>query len=259
MKSTVRGIARWMVRLIAVFLVLAALYVGVIVFPTPLFEHAARFGDYRVYSDEPIPAGFGSVIEQAARRLHAMEHEPRSPPPRIYLCESRKRYAFFAFLLRMNPESLAIGLSTANQMFVSMSRVREFEEQNGGLFRHTRFEGIPAEVIAHEVAHFRSVRALGYRADAAQPVWKREGWAEYQANVATIREDPNYDLGDRIDLLLDDRHWRSRHDAARNQWEWQLLVEFLGEVRGYRLADLIRNEVTRHSTREQMLRWYRER
>ena len=42
-------------------------------------------------------------------------------------------------------------------------------------------------VIAHEIAHFNSVHALGYRAHLAQPVWKSEGWAEYQANVAAIR------------------------------------------------------------------------
>jgi hypothetical protein len=41
--------------------------------------------------------------------------------------------------------------------------------------------------------------------------------------------------------------------------EWQLLVEFLGEVRGYRLADLSRDEVTQFSAREQMMDWYRNR
>jgi hypothetical protein len=141
-------------------------------------------------------------------------------------------------------------------MFVSMSRVQEFAVSNQGRLRHTRFEGNPAEVIAHEIAHFNSVEALGYRAHLAQPVWKSEGWAEYQANIAAMRDDSAYDLGERIDLLLDDRHWRAGHDVARDLWEWQLLVEYLGEVEGYRLADLVRDEVTKSAVRQRMLAWH---
>jgi hypothetical protein len=253
----VRQIGKWSLRLALALVALAVLYVATLVFPTSLFAYEARFDDYRVYSDEPIPADFGRVIEEAARRVGAMEHELDRAAPRVYLCNSRKRYDFFAFLARMNPESLAIGLSVANEMFVSMTRVREFEAQNRGRLRHTRFEGNPAEVVAHEIAHFNSVRALGFRAHLAQPVWKSEGWAEYQANVATIRADPTYDLGERIDRLLDD-DWSGRRGVARELWEWQLLVEFLGEVKGLRLADLIRDDVTMSSAREQMMAWHRE-
>jgi hypothetical protein len=230
-----------------------------VVFPTPLFAHDARFGDYRVYSDEPIPDEFGRVIDDAARRVAAMEHEPYRGAPRVYLCNSRGRYDFFAFLLRKNSESLAIGLTVANEMFISMSRVREFREQNRGLLRHTRFEGNSAEVIAHEIAHFNSVRALGFREHVAQPVWKSEGWAEYQANISAIRDDPDYDLVERIEWLLEDRYWGDKHSVARDLWEWQILVEFLGEVKGYRLADLSRDEVTLFSAREQMMNWYENR
>jgi hypothetical protein len=259
MSTTARAVGKWSLRVFLALSALAALYVGVIVFPTPLFAHEARFGEYRVYSDEPIPTEFGRVIDDAARRVGAMEHEPYRAAPRIYLCNSRKRYDLFASLLRMNPESLAIGLSAPNEMFVSMSRVREFAEMNRGRLRHTRFEGNPAEVIAHEIAHFNSVRALGFREHVAQPVWKSEGWAEYQANLSAIHDDPDYDLAERIQRLLDDHYWGDKHGVARNMWEWQILVEFLGEVRGYRLSDLSRDEVTQSSARDQMMDWYQNR
>lgn len=241
------------------FLAVAALYLTTLAVPTPLFAHKARFGDYRVYSDEPIPADFGEVIAETKRRAEAMEHEPGSASPRVYLCGSRKRYAFFAFLTRKSPESLAIGLSVAHSMFVSMRRIEEFAARNRGLLRHTRFEGNPAGVIAHEIAHFNSIRTLGYRAHLAQPVWKSEGWAEYQANVAAIRDDPAYDLGQRIDLLLDDRYWTVGHSPARDLWEWQLLVEYLGERQGYGLAELSNADVTLLAVRERMLSWYEDR
>ena len=196
MKTTLRTVGKWSLRIFLILAAVAALYVGMLVFPTPLFAHDARFLDYRIYSDEPIPADFSRVIDAVAQRVGAMEHGSVRTAPRVYLCNSRKRYAFFAFLLRMNQESLAIGLAMPNEMFLSMSHVREFAEKNGGLLRHTRFEGNPAEVIAHEIAHFNSIDALGFREHVAQPRWKSEGWAEYQANISAIRADPEYDLAE---------------------------------------------------------------
>jgi len=252
-----RKIVRWALRFSLVLLVFVALYVVMLMFPTPLFAHARTFNGYRVYSNEPIPDDFESVIEELDRRLQAMEHDPPEASQRIYLCGA-KTYAFFMFLLRKNPEALAAGLTVANESFVSVDRVRLFAEQNRGLLRHTRFEGNLAEVVAHEIAHFNSVHALGYRPHLRQPLWKSEGWAEYQANLAAIRADPGYDLRGRIDVLQDGSYWGRRHGAARYLWESQLLVEFLGEVEGYRLADLVREDVTEESTRKRMMEWYRE-
>lgn len=256
MRPSRRTIARWALRLLLAAVVAAVAYVAVIVFPSPLFAHEATFGTYRVYSDEVIPPGFDRVIDDLDRRLHAMEHAPPEASQRIYLCGPRS-YAMFAFLLRKDPDSLAIGVSAANGSFVSLERVRLFAARNRGRFRHSRFEGNLAEVVAHEVAHFNSVHALGYRAHLGQPMWKSEGWAEYQANLAAIRADPGYDLVRRVDLLLDDRVWGRGSGIARSLWESQLLVEYLGEIEGYRLEDLVEETVTETGTRRRMLAWYR--
>jgi hypothetical protein len=81
--------------------------------------------------------------------------------------------------------------------------------------------------------------------------------SRFQANIAAIRADPDYDLRWRIDLLLYDGYWGEDYGLARRSWESQLLVEYLGEVEDYRLADLVREEVTEASTRERMLARYR--
>ncbi len=234
------------------------MYSALVFVPGPLFAHSDRFGTYRVYSDGPLPDDIESVVADLEARIRAMEHAPPDASQRIYLCGPRK-YAFFALLLRKSPESLAIGVSVANETFVSIERVRLFAEKNRGVLRHTRFEGDLAEVVAHEIAHFNSVRALGYRAHLRQPLWKSEGWAEYQANLAAIRADPGYDLGHRIGVLLDDAFWGGRHTTARFLWESQLLVEYLGEHEGYRLEDLVREELTDTSAGDRMMRWYRDR
>jgi len=259
MKLGMRRIAKWAIRLLLVLFAVGLVYVGILVFPSPLFAHSESYGTYRVYSTEPIPADFDRVIEDLDRRLQAMEHAPPEASQRIYLCGPRK-FAFFAFLLRKNPITLAIGLTVANESFVSLDRVRLFATRNRGVLRHTRFEGNLAEVVAHEIAHFNSVHAIGFRRHLGQPLWKSEGWAEYQANLAAIHADPDYDLGHRVEQLLNDSHWGGRHyGLARRLWEYQLLVEFLGEVKGYRLTDIVSDEVTEAATREQMMAWYRER
>lgn len=257
MKRTVRRVWKLALGLVLAALAVVTTYVAVLVFPTPLFAHKARFGGYRVYSDEAIPAGFSSVIDEAAWRIREMEPGSDRPNARVYLCNSPRRFSFFAFLTRMNPESLAINLSVPNLMFVSMGRVERFRVENAAVLRHTRFEGNPAEVIAHEVAHFHSIEALGFRAHLAQPVWKSEGWAEYQANLAAIRADSTYDLAARIDQLLDARYWATASRPARDQWEWQLLVEYLGGIEDYRLSDLVRADVTRDQARARMMSWHR--
>lgn len=257
MRRTGRRLSKRLFWLVAGVLAVMASYVLLLAFPTPLFAHAARFDGYRVYSDEAIPAGLARVIEEAAWRVEAMEPGSHRPAPRVYLCNSQRRYAFFAFLARKSPESLAIGLSVANSMFVSVGRVERFRTENAGRLRHTRFEGNLAEVIAHEIAHFYSVEALGYRAHLAQPWWKSEGWAEYQANLAAIRDDPTYDLAARIDRLFDAR-FSAAPGLARDLWESQLLVEYLGGIEGYRLEDLIETEVTRDFARDRMMSWHRQ-
>lgn len=256
MRFAAGRIGKFSLILLLVLLASIFLYVVTLAYPSPLFAYEASFGGYRIYSDEPIPTDMARVIEDTARRVEAMEHIPSRSSHRVYLCNSPERYAFFAFLTRKSAESLAIGLNVANETFVSMSRVREFAAKNQGALRHTRFEGNLAEVIAHEIAHFHSVRALGYRVHLAQPPWKSEGWAEYQANIAAIRADSTYDLRGRIEMLFDGGYW-SGSGFARDLWEWQLLVEFLGEVKGYRLADLVRADVTMSSVQEQMMNWYR--
>ena len=258
MKRTVRRGRRgrkWLLRWALAALVVITLYIAALVFPQPLFAHQASIGPFRVYSDAALPSGLDSVIEEAAWRIRIMEPEAGRPGARIYLCNEPRRYRLFAFLTRKSSESLAIGLSATNSIFVSVDRVERFRETNAGVLRHTRFEGRLAEVIAHEVAHFASVRALGYRAHLAQPVWKSEGWAEYQANLATTLSDPSYDLAERIDQLLDHRYWTASPGPSRDLWEWQLLVEYLAGVEGHSLTDLIRDDLTLESARSRMMAW----
>jgi hypothetical protein len=259
MTGRLRRIGAWTLRGLLVVLILLTLYVLVVYYPNPLFSYRAEFGNYRVYSDQPIPADLARVIEDAKAREAAMEGYRPGRTRRVFLCQSPRRYALMARLVRKSPQALAMGLSLPKNIFLSATRIRQFAARNRGVFEHSRFEGNMAEVIAHEVAHFHSVRGLGFWDHIVQPLWKSEGWAEYQANAVHTRREGLHGLARRVDLLLNDAHWDPNHPLARRMYEWDLLVEYLGEVEGLGLADLADEGTTESRARDAMMGWYRSR
>ena len=122
--------------------------------------------------------------------------------------------------------------------------------------RHSRYEGNLAEVIAHEIAHFNVVERLGYRAAIDVPMWKSEGYAEHQANLATIRADTSYSFVERIDLLQNIEFWGAVDSMGRLLFESHLLVEFLADHQGIGLEELYDPATTEGAARDAMLRWY---
>lgn len=250
---------RWAVGVLFVLLATAALYVAILVYPTPLFAHHQRIGDFHVHSDRPPSLDVEALVADVAERLNAFEDRSGSGSYRIYLCRDSRRYGLFARLAHRTPRAQAIGLFAPGNIFVSMPRLAEFAAHQGGLFAHSRFSGSPGFAIAHEIAHFRVIDRLGLDASRSLPEWKSEGWTDYQANLAGIRHDPDYDLARRIDLLDDPRYWADPRLRARRFFAWQLLVEYLAEVRGYRFEEIIRPAVTESETRTQMRAWRRGR
>ena len=248
---------RWAVGVLLVLLAMAALYVGVLVYPAPLFAHHQRIGAFRIHSDQVPSVDVEELLAEVAERLATMEHESRGKTYKVYLCHSLRRYSFFARLTRRTPSSQAIVLSIPGNIFVSMPRLAELAAHQGDLFAHSRFEGNLAFAIAHEVAHSRVVDNLGLDPSRSLPAWKSEGWADYQASLAGIRRDPDYDLAQRIDLLDDPEHWQNPQLRARHLYAWQLMVEYLAEVRSFGFEDLSRSSVTESETWEQMYAWRR--
>jgi hypothetical protein len=90
------------------------------------------------------------------------------------------------------------------------------------------------------------------------PVWKSEGYAEYQANIAATRADETYDFSARVDLLLDDNFWGRGNSVARHLYRWHLLVEYLATEKGMGLDDLVEEGVSEEGVYRDMLAWHRE-
>jgi hypothetical protein len=254
-----RTLGKWTLRVVVLLLLVVALYVAFLAYPAPLFAHKQTFGEFTVHSGRPLPDDFARTIEDARERIAAMAHASPGEKCRVFICDTERLYSVFARLTRRAPNSLAIGLSVLGNMYLNEPKIQRFAAAGPGVIRHSRYEGNVAEVIAHEIAHFNMVGKLGYRRAMGLPFWKSEGYAEYQANLASTRDDGTYDFVKRIDLLLDDSFWGYGGSVARTLYEWHVLVEFLGDVKGIGLEGLEDPAITESSTRREMLAWYNQR
>lgn len=256
MKSPSGKAGKWLLRVVLLLLLPVAIDVAILAFPAPLFAHRQEFDEFTIYAQHPITDRYDQTIAETRTRIAAMENARPGARCRIFLCDSEKLYALFAFLTRRTANSLAIGMSWLGNVYVNQTKVQRFAAANHLGIRHCRFEGNLAEVIAHEVVHFNLVKSLGYRRALRLPVWKSEGYAEYQANLAVTRVDIAYDFSERIELWLDEQAWGGKDSFARRLFGWHLLVEFLAEVKVMGLEDLTQEAVTEASARRELLAWY---
>ena len=256
-RNWLRSTGKWLARAVLVLLLLLALDIAILAFPSPLFAHKQNFGEFTVYANHAIPDECGDIVEEARQRIQAMERPRPGASYRVYICGNQRLYSLFAFLTRRGADSLAIGLSTLGNMYLNETKIRRFAAANHADIRHSRFEGNFAEVIAHEIVHFNMVESLGFRAALKLPVWKSEGYAEYQANLATSRMDSTYSLPGRIEVLLNDAVWGRGDSPARRHFAWHVMVEYLAEVKGLSLEELADANITATSSHAEMLTWYR--
>jgi hypothetical protein len=255
-RRSLRNFGKWFLRGVLVALVFLVLGVVILAAPFPLFAHKATFDEFTVHARQPLRHDIGDVIESARTRIAAMEYARPGEKCRVFICDSERFYSLFTFLARKSSDSMGLGLSFFGNVYLNETKIERVAAQNYAGIRHSRFEGDFAEAIAHEIAHFNVVKALGYRAAIGMPVWKSEGYAEYQANRAATRADSSYVFTDRIDLLRNDYVWGGGNTGPRQLFEWHLLVEFLADVDGFDLEDLIDESVTEAFAREKMLAWY---
>jgi hypothetical protein len=256
MSSPIRILGTWVVRIGIVLLCLVLIDVAILAFPYPFFSHSQRYNEFTVYSTGPIPEDFERIIGDVRQRARGMEYGRPGSGGRVFICGEDRLYSLFAFLTRKSSNSMAIGLKVFKTIFIRDSRIKRIAANESGKIYHSRFEGNYAGIIAHEIAHFTMIDELGFRKALAMPVWKSEGYADYQANRASIRSDEDYRLLDRISLLEDDAWWGYRTSIARKLFEWQVIVEYLSEIEGYGLRELIAESVTEAGSRERMLGWY---
>jgi hypothetical protein len=256
-KPRIRQVAKWGAVALAVAVVLFGLYLSVFFFPYPLFPHHAELAGFSVYSDREIPNDFELVVEDARRRIEAMELYRGAKNPRIFVCRSQRLFVFIVKMAGKSHFGQALVVSAAGNAFFSEEGIETIGLRNYGRPVHSRLQGSWSAAIAHEVAHLQIIASVGVRGGRGLPRWKSEGYADFAANLAATASDPEYEFSRRVEFLLDDDHWRPPVTTFdRRHFRWHLLVEYLCSVKGLTFAELLDAGVTEESARAEMMAWY---
>lgn len=250
-----RRIGGWGLRLVIVLLVLFALHVTVLALPQMLFSNHLQSGTVVVYFDGQPRDEIARMAENVEMRLRSSGYYDSSRTCRVFFFDSQSKYALFARLSLVTTKAQGFALSVFDNTYISGPNITALAQMTGGRPRYGIWEGDPAHTIAHEIGHNYMIGRIGRDTWIELPQWKQEGFPEYVANIALIRSDTTATLPHRIDILADGRYWNWQQRWDRTHYESALMVEFLLDVQGYTLDDIVVDSVTRDGTYAAMVDW----
>lgn len=231
---------------------LLALQVSILAFPSPWFDGSVRKANLSLYYTGATRAEMEALVDDVLGRVRTAEVYREDVQLRVFICPSQGLFNLFARLSRVPTSVPGFNLSLLNNSFVSVPRLEQRRLSNRGRMTHSARDGELASSIAHELIHDYVRERIGYREHSRIPRWKSEGYAEYAANRTAVRKDSRAALARRVEILQTELV-----DArARDYYEAGLIVEFLAEKRGYTFAEIMAGEVTRETARPQLLAWY---
>jgi hypothetical protein len=248
-------IGRWVLWLVGVVLVLFALQLTVLAFPQVIISQSVQVGTVRIHHDGNPGIGINNLAAEVDERLRGSGFYDSSRTDRVFFCQSQGLYTLLARLAMVTPQAQGFALSVFGNSYVSNPRVTALAERYSGTPRYGIWEGSPAHIMAHEIGHLYMTDLIGRSTWMELPHWKQEGFPEYVANIALIRQDSMATLPFRIGVLNDEQVWGWSDRWDRIHYEAGLLVEFLLDIQGYSVEDIVADNVTREETLAAMMAW----
>jgi hypothetical protein len=257
--TLVRRITRWIVWLVVVLLALFALQVGVLAFPQIALHNRVQVGAVILYHDGGSDEAMRQLATDVDGRLRGCRFYDSTRVMNLYYFLAQGTYEFFTSLTFLRggvPQGF--NLPELNNSYVSDSLVAALGRGTSGRPKYSIWGGDPAHTAAHEIGHQYSYELLGRR---KLPQWKQEGLPEYIANIGLLREDSLGTLDRRIGIVIDDSRWWDTPPGRRPGWarmyyEAGVLVEYLFEVEGRTLEDIMADSITKDATDAAMMKWY---
>jgi len=258
-RCALRSARRWLWLLLIVPVLFGA-QVAALAFPQVLFSEHVRVGTVTLYHDGLGDERALRLAGEIDRRLQGSRfHDPTRDDP-LFVFREHGTYGLYRKLLFSSIVPSGFNLPMFGNSYVCEAVVNELGQASGGRPRFSIWDGDLAHVAAHEIGHQVVADRIGSRRWRALPHWKQEGLPEYIANIGPIRAEPTMSLAARIRILNDDARWTAQPPGRRPGWdrvhyEAGLLVEFLLDVQGLSLEELVSDRVTQRDARAAMMSW----
>jgi len=246
---------RWILGIVSVLVAVGGLYATLLFFPQILIRHSVESGSLTIYHDGLPQDAVEKLASDVVARIGASSYWDTTHTRRVFYIQSQALYNLFARMSRVTTLAQGFALSATGNAFVSVPRVQALGQRSGRQPKFSIWEGSPAHTITHELAHIEVTNRIGRDVWSRLPEWKREGPPEYLANIGAIRADTGATLLRRIGTLNEDWTWRNEHGHDRMLYEAGLMVEFLVEVEGYSLDEIVDDAITMRSVRSAMRAW----
>ena len=257
-RSVYGVLIKWSVRLVVLLLIVFALQITVLAYPQIIVRNNVTVGTVGLYYNGTNGEAMSRLAAETDRRLQASPYYDPARINRVFYFDSPGLYSLFARLSFVTTMSQGFELSLFGNSFINGPRIRSLKEKTGGLPKFSIREGNPAHTIAHEIGHQYMIDQIGRSAWKNLPHWKQEGFPEYTANIEAICADSTATLDKRVVILTDRSNWPPGSRWAHIHYEAGLLFEYLLDVKGYTLEDIIADSVTAEKTLEELYDWSME-
>ena len=169
---------RWLRRLLKLILVVGVLWVGVLAFPQPMFDHRLSHGQFDIWSDRPIPPEIRPILDDVTRRLERSELYDERQRFRLFFCNDDWRMALYSQRFSSAPGGITDAWLTRNIYLRRSDIAANRIVPPSGELADAAARPL-AYFIAHEATHVMESRAFGRLMALRYPSWLREGYADY--------------------------------------------------------------------------------
>lgn len=256
-KSIFKKIGKWSLRLFLFLCLVQLIQLSILAVPYPFFTEKFEYQNYTVYSDEEIDSGFQETLDNVNERLEAVEINMPELKHRLFLCQSEKLFRFFIFISQTSYPQQGFNIPVLGNLFISDKFIKKVNANKGAdkFTQYSCMEGSIEELITHEIVHSLTYEKLEYFESWSLPFWKREGYAEYAANITVIKNDTLYDLHKRIENLNDNNFWGPTFSTIKHYYRSQILIEYLSDVKGLSFNDIVAEEITETEVLRELEEW----
>jgi hypothetical protein len=223
-----------------------------------MFPHKAEFERVTIYSDKDIAHELIEIMSDVEARLQGLDLKFEGSKPRVFICYNQKLFNFYVRLFFQYPGIQGFGPSITNNYFLSNENILRLGAISQGLPKYIKRQGSLGHAITHEMVHHYILNSLDLWTSSSIPFWKNEGFTEYGTHINYIKNDSTTSLASRIDEMLNDHIWMGHDRAVRDAYKWELMVEYLIEIRGYKRAEIMQDSVTYAGTYSAMIDWYKD-
>ena len=252
-KSVRRGL-KWFGIFAGLAIAVFLLILGILTNPGLFFPEEKQYGAITVYSELPIGGEIDSVMAEVFERLDAVPIYDRDRNFNVCICSTQSKFSFFSRLKR-GPTRI-MGFNVWGNCYVNGDLLRELAVKTGGRPKYMARGGSIVHIITHELMHGYLSDAYGIIASRRLPEWKSEGYCEYGVNHFVAPRDSGYTIGERIDVFRDDVQWNEIASTHRGHYIWGLMMEYLINVKGMNLEQVMADSVTLQDVYNEIMAWH---